>query len=441
MAVYDVAVVGAGPAGLGACLKAASLGLKTALVERRSRLSPIRRACSEGLLYEEPYNGDAIRVNREQGRIEFVNSGFSLRYTGPVREVPYFANISWRGHWMKIVRDDRKAIHLVFDKGRYLEENLEDAVKAGVSYFPDRTVVDLDQGKQGITIRTDKDTVQARFLIAADGHNSVCTRIAGFNRERQFYGTLTGTCWHIAGACLEDDGHIHLVEGKDDPDVFCMCPRVDDGEYSVMLSGFSPGRRYDERFEQVRQSSILAPIFKKGITVQRELSCVLNLFEPLASPCRDAVFVVGDAAWLGQTSNSHASLTGARAAACIADILQNRCSADEGYAGYRAWWVENFINYAKVPGGGNIFEELSRDEVDELFTYMPAEIPGSMEPRKAKQLMGALFQKLVPEIMQKNPALVQRIMTIQQKTVDDAWAEKRKQGTPVRQKIRKTASP
>ena len=84
-----------------------------------------------------------------------------------------------------------------------------------------------------------------------------------------------------------------------------------------------------------------------------------------------------------------------------------------------------------MPGGGNIFEELTRDEIDELFSYMPAEIPGSMEPRKAKQLMGALFQKLMPEIQQKNPALVQRIMSIQQKTVDDAWAEKRKQGTPV----------
>jgi flavin-dependent dehydrogenase len=97
---FDVAVIGAGPAGLGACLKAASLGLKVVLIERRSRLSPIRRACSEGLLYEEPYNGDAIRINREQGRIEFINSGFSLRYTGPIREVPYFANISYRGSRM-----------------------------------------------------------------------------------------------------------------------------------------------------------------------------------------------------------------------------------------------------------------------------------------------------------------------------------------------------
>jgi flavin-dependent dehydrogenase len=437
MAIFDIAVAGAGPAGLGACLKAASRGLKAALIERRSRLSPITRACSEGFLYEEPYNGDTMRVNKEKGRIEFVNSGFSLRYTGPIREVPYFANISYRGNRMKIVRDDRKPIHLVFDKGRYLEENLEDAVRAGVSYFPDRTVVDLEQSPQGITVRTDKEIIKARFLIAADGHNSVSARIAGFNLERQFYGTLTGACWHIQGATPEDAGHIHLVEGKDDPSVFCMCPRVDEGEFSVMISGFSPDSQYAERFEQVQHDSVLSPIFKGRVTVKRELACVLNLFQPLSNPCRDNIFIVGDAAWLGQTSNSHAALTGARAAECIGDALQNQCSAEEAYRHYRAWWEENFVNYSKVPGGGNIFEELSKDEVDELFSYMPAEIPGSMEPRKAKQLMGALFQKLMPEIQQKNPALVQRMISIQQKTVDDAWAEKRKQGTPVRQKIRK----
>ena len=437
MAFFDVAIVGAGPAGLGACLKAASLGLNVALIERRSRLSPITRACSEGLLYEEPYNGDAIRVNREKGLIEFVNSGFSLRYTGPVREVPYFANISYRGNRMKIVRDDGKPIHLVFDKGRYLEENLEDAIKAGVSFFPDRTVVDLDDTQQGINIRTDKDSLQARFLIAADGHNSVCARIAGFNLERQFYGTLTGACWHIKGATPEDAAHIHLLEGKDDPSVFCMCPRVDDGEFSVMISGFSPDPRYAERFEQVRHNSILSPIFKQGVVVQRELACVLNLFQPLSNPCRDNIFIVGDAAWLGQTSNSHAALTGAKAAECIGEALQGSGTGEDVYQNYRKWWEENFVSYAKVPGGGNIFEELSRDEIDELFSYMPAEIPGSMESRKAKQLMAAFFQKLIPEMQGKSPALVQKILSVQQKTVDDAWAQKRKQGIPVRQKLRK----
>jgi flavin-dependent dehydrogenase len=215
-----------------------------------------------------------------------------------------------------------------------------------------------------------------------------------------------------------------------------MCPRVVEDEYSVVISGFSLNANYAERLEHVKNDSILSPLFKHGVSVIRRLACVLNLFHPLSDPCRDNIFVVGDAAWLGQTSNSHAALTGAKAAECIGNCLQHHCSADAAYQQYRLWWEDNFINYAKVPGGGNIFEELSRDEIDELFSCMPDEIPGSMEPKKAKLLMGAFFQKLIPEIQRKNPALVQKIMSIQQKSIDDAWAEKRKTGIPVRKRLR-----
>jgi len=49
MKKLDVIVVGAGPGGLAASLEAAKKGLSVALIERRSRLSPITRSCSEGL--------------------------------------------------------------------------------------------------------------------------------------------------------------------------------------------------------------------------------------------------------------------------------------------------------------------------------------------------------------------------------------------------------
>ena len=68
---YDLIIAGAGPGGLGAALKAASLGLKAALIERRSRLSPLTRACSEGLLHDEFYFGDSITVNKDKGHDRF----------------------------------------------------------------------------------------------------------------------------------------------------------------------------------------------------------------------------------------------------------------------------------------------------------------------------------------------------------------------------------
>jgi len=434
MKTYDIIIAGAGPGGLGAALQAASLGLKAALIERRSRLAPLTRACSEGLLYDEFYFGDSIAVNKEKGAIDFKHNDFSLSYTGKTREVPSLINVSRSGNRMKLVRENSLPMHLVFDKGRFLEENLNRALAAGVSFLPDRNVTGIDTSPDAVTVHTSKDSFRARFLIAADGHNSLCSYCAGFNRERKFYGTLTAACWHIRGFEPEEAAHIHLLEGSDDPSVFCICPRAQEDEWSVVISGFARKPDYQKRFEQVQNSSSLARYFNT-VKVLRRSACILNLMEPLKNPCRDNVFIIGDGAWFGQTSNTHAALTGAKAAECIHTALLNRLSGDEIYLPYRTWWTENFVNYLKVPGGGNIFELLTADELDDFFSYMPDEIIASMEPKKAGQLLAAFFQKLLPEIQSKKPALVQKIAAIQQQTADEAWQEKRKTGFPVKSKL------
>ncbi len=433
MKTYDLLVVGAGPGGLGACLRATSLGLNTALVERRACLAPLTRACSEGLLYDEEYNGDAVRINREAGRIEFFKNDFSLKYTGTVREVPYFMNVSHTGNRMKIVRDDHKPIHLVYDKARFLEENLEEVTSAGVEYYPDNTVLDLETSSEAVTVHTSKQSLKARFLVAADGHNSLCTRLAGFNRDRLFYGTLSNACWFLQGFEPEEPAHIHLVEGKDGPAIFCLNPRFKEGEYNIMISGFSPYPRYREKLEQVIDNSFLSPYFK-NIRIVHRLACILNLFHPLAYPCRNNVFVIGDAAWMGQTSNTHAALTGLKAVECICEAIKEKKTGQDVYEPYQKWWDENFAQHIKAPGG-NIFDELTRDEIDEFFSYMPEEIEGSMEPTKAQRLLGAFFQKLIPDVQKKNPQLVRKIQAIQERSSDEAWKEKRSAGFPARGKV------
>jgi len=433
MPQYDIVVVGAGPAGLGACRRAADLGLRVALVERQQRLKPLKRACSEGLLYEEEYNGDAVRVNQQAGRIEFCNHDLLLTYTGPVRDVPCFVNLSRSGNRMKIVRDDHRPIHLVFDKARFLEENLEEVLAAGVAFFPGQTVMDLSVQPDSVTLSTGQRGFTARFLIAADGHNSLCARLAGFNHQRQFYGTLSVACWLIAGFEPPEPDHIHLVEGRDGPSVFCLCPCCHEGEYSVMVSGFAPSPHYQQKFDQVCQNSVLAQYFSGRPRILRRMACILNLFSPLADPCRNNIFIAGDAAWMGQTSNTHAALTGFMAAESIAGALRKRACGEETYAQYRAWWQKNYAGHIKPPGP-NIFEELTASEIDALFACMPGQIEGSLEPRKGQQLLGAFFQKLMPELQQQHPQLAQKIMAVQLSDPAQAWQAKRAMGFPGRRR-------
>jgi len=429
MPQYDIIIAGAGPAGLGAAITASARGLKTALIERRAHLSPLTRACSEGLLYEEVYNGDGVRVNREAGRIEFIHCGFSLTYTGPVREVPCFINISPSGAKMKMVRFDHKPMHLVFDKARFLEENLEAAVSGGITFFPDQTVLGVERSTDAVAVTTSRQTFTGRFLIAADGHNSLCARLSGFSAGRQFYGTLSNACWHITGFDPPAPDHIHFVEGKGGPAVFCLCPRFREGEYNVMVSGFSPRPGYDATFQQVRTTSPLAPFFKGPLTVKHRLGCILNLFSPLENPCRDNIFVVGDGAWIGQSSNTHGALMGMKAAECIAEALTEKKQGEDIYGPYRSWWRKAYYHDVRPPGA-NMFEELAGGELDLLFSFMPPEIEGSLEPGTARVLMGALFQKLLPEIQKKHPELVAKIAAIQGMAPDEAWREKRTLGFP-----------
>lgn len=431
MTTHDIIIAGAGPAGLGAALKAASLGLNAALIERRSRLAPLTRACSEGLLYDEFYFGDSISLNRDRGTIDFKHEAWSLAYTGKTRSVSSFINVSRSGKRMKLVRENSLPIHLVFDKARYLEENLERAVAAGVTFLPDRNVTAVETGPEGVTVHTNKDSFRAPFLIAADGHNSACARFTGFNRGRTFYGTLTAACWHITGFEPPEQAHMHLLEGADDPSVFCICPRAEEDQWSVVISGFSRSPDYRGRFEQVQRSSALARYFKSVRCLGRS-ACVLNLCEPMKNPCGNRIFIVGDGAWFGQTSNTHAALTGSRAAACIHHALTKSITGEDAYEPYRSWWTEHFVKYLTTPSGANMFELLTAAELDEFFSCMPDAITASMEPKKCGRLLGAFFGQLLPELQKKNPALVGKIAAIQRQGVDEAWREKQKTGFPVR---------
>ncbi|MCX8042677.1 MAG: FAD-dependent monooxygenase [Desulfobacterota bacterium] len=433
--VYDLAIVGAGPAGLGAACTAATYGLSTALIERKKQLTPLTRSCSEGLLYEESYYGESVHVDRDRGCFVFSPSGFTLRYTGPVREIPYFDNVSYRGSRMHIIRDDGKPIHLVFDKARYLEENLADAQAHGVAFFPDRTVIDWESRGDTVVIHTSRETFSARYLIAADGHNSLCARRAGFNKEREFYGTLTAVCWHIEGPDPGEEGHVHLLEGSDDPTVFCMCPRVTPGQWSITISGFALSPNYEARYEHVTTRSVLAPLFKPQLRVIRKLACVLNLFYPISKPCTITMCIVGDGAWFGQTSNSHAALTGIQAVNCIAKALGSKCSWEEAVEHYNGWWQRRFYTTWQEPGV-NVFEFLTREEIDELFSCLPKAIPGSMEPGKAKRLMGTLFQHIGTVLQEKNPHLFERILAVQQQPLERIRGEKQNRGIAVRTLMR-----
>jgi len=82
---YDVAVIGAGPAGLMAAKTAAEQGLKVVLLEKREDVSKITRACCQQFILDEGYENEFIRL--EPGRVIFTRNGFEVTYDGPTSAI------------------------------------------------------------------------------------------------------------------------------------------------------------------------------------------------------------------------------------------------------------------------------------------------------------------------------------------------------------------
>jgi len=81
----DVAVIGAGPAGLMAAKTAAEQGLRVTVIEKRGDIARITRACSHIFIMDALYEGESFRV--ETSKLVFPRNGFSVEYDGPTLNI------------------------------------------------------------------------------------------------------------------------------------------------------------------------------------------------------------------------------------------------------------------------------------------------------------------------------------------------------------------
>ena len=106
--VYDVAVVGAGPAGLMAAKTAAENGLKTVLIKQREDVSKITRACCMQFIMNQGYENETIQI--KQDRVIFPTNGFEVDYEGPKILMSDKYYISPKEHKVHFAYTDRKPI-------------------------------------------------------------------------------------------------------------------------------------------------------------------------------------------------------------------------------------------------------------------------------------------------------------------------------------------
>lgn len=155
---FDVAIVGAGPAGAAAALALGDRGLRIGLIEKA--VPPRAKTCGGGVVSRAvaylPIDFGAV-VERHCFSADFVHHGPDLRFT---------------------CRRDRPLVSMVMrDRFDHLIVRL--AQQKGVQLFAGTAVLEVAAAPEHVCLTTNRGEVRARYVIAADGAGSVIARKTG----------------------------------------------------------------------------------------------------------------------------------------------------------------------------------------------------------------------------------------------------------------------
>jgi flavin-dependent dehydrogenase len=283
-----------------------------------------------------------------------------------------------------------------------------------------------------VVVGDGRHTYESTFVIAADGLNSKAAQRLGFNKEREFRGTLRCMFRYVTDAePPASDALIHIMGGKEGPALLGMCCTHREGEYWIAVDDFSYEVDLQAGFESIRRRPAFAPWFRKMKLISTA-ACVGNLYSPIAEPFRDNVLLAGDAAFSPQISINGGIICGWKAAnAVVLALLEGRRDR-ESVGSYLSWWKKDIVDRHSL-GGGNFMESLDDSEADYLFSLFKSTLPATLDPFTAGKYIQEEMAAIMPVLRSERPAIIQKLQAFQAQTADELYAERRKFGCPNRE--------
>jgi len=424
--IYDVVVVGAGPAGLMAAKTAGENGLNVALLERKESITAIQRSCQTMVAIEDEYYfGERMYLNEDKHMLVFPVNNFTVRYDGPHRNFYAWHVYTADGEHCIRLGDYEKnkaggsktRLSAFYSKQVLLEGLYRDAEAAGVHMFPGSNVIDHRRvGDVNQVMTAEGRVFSGVFTIAADGINSRLMRILNLNKERSFYGTLQGAGYYMT------DVDVPNPESANFPMVFDKKT-----QYPVMLwVGLSPynedefwvyagGPTHPEiNYKDILDRAMAEGPFAKWFTrarIKRNHGHVANVWSPSPTAFKDNVLIVGDAGWTVEAECTGSMMSGRKAANAVTEAFKENKLNGEGVHRYTDWWQENFpgfmdyTEFLTIMSGGLIGE----DAATYLYKMVTDVLPCSLNPYNLFNNVNASIMKNIPKIQQERPDILARM--------------------------------
>lgn len=409
---YDAAIVGAGPAGLMAAESAAALGLKTVLLEKRSDVGRLKRACCEQLIMDKDFQGDTVRL--ENGCIVSRENGFRVPYEGPALGVKHKQFVSPAGRRVRFACPDGSPIVIKIDKPLLLASLWERCARAGVELRPGSRVCAARDMGSAVELSAACGTKSERFtasrLVIADGVNSRLAERMGINRGRACMATALCVIYYLEGAEGFEPDTLYTFFGR----AFCgLAPITVNagrkaGQTSLVVIG-NKSAPPEQLYRAITSRGVLAPQMKR-VRVAGRVGCAARACMPLRDPARGNVLVIGDAAAYVEVEMQGALACGMRAGRALAGELAGR----EGFAEYTRWWQRSFEfngeDWMQVAQGFALVPAYSDDELDYLFGLIEHEVlEGTYNQYRSPRLLWGAVLRHEERVRAERPDLYKKI--------------------------------
>ena len=416
--VYDLIIAGAGPAGLMAAVTAAQEGLDTAVIERKTNISAVKRSCCSALITEPGAHDEFVTL--EKDTIVFHRTDFSVPYDGPSIPLKQLIKFSPNGYKLVIKRNE-DPVAIALNKEHLLEGLLNKAQRLGVKVLSGTLALKAENtaDKATITVKQGDKVfeITARAAIAADGVNSRLAESLGLNKLRKNFGTMQVITYYLtdvecpyppAWMVFVGKGHTPLGRGQ----LYCL-PKPQKEAYPVYeLTYGQPAideSSLQDSINWFMEKGTFSPWFKKARIIKRQ-SALLKFYTPIPLPLSGRILIAGDAASYIEVYNQGALMYGYKAADAVIKFLKTGTGLED----YAAFWKKTYgynqpgaIEAATQAFGLHV---LGDEELDYLFRLTENETyKGYVNEHSSKETtMGAIMSHM-HEIKRDRPALAAKI--------------------------------